>query len=230
MPTTTIIDTLKTTAPNLQVIGDLNRIERALTLFERSDGVKPETVAAKLAAMDDATHIWADDDGHCLVLFRDADGNAYTDGDPFDWHDAHTIHYLISAYDAPEKNRMRCPICHNHIHTSSGDSFYCEYEYPGWNRGMVCNQYVHRHCARPYRGDSWACYCPEHWHEDNYKGPYDGKPWYDSAFTFGLELEVDGTLKTDAHDALRTSPSWPGTAGTVRCAARDWNTIRTPSP
>ena len=66
--------------------------------------------------MADATHIWADDDCHCLVLFRDADGNTYTDGDPFDWNDAHTIRGLISVYDATGINHMRCPICHNHIH------------------------------------------------------------------------------------------------------------------
>ena len=228
MPTTTtsIIDMLRTTAPNIQVIGDVNIIERKLTLFKQNEGVEPETVAAKLAAMDDATHIWADDDGHCLVLFRDADGNAYTDGDPFDWHDAHTIRSLISADDAPGKNGMRCPICHNHIHIGSSDQFYCEYVYPGWNRGRMCSQYVHRHCARSYRGDSWECYCPEHWHEDDYKGPYDGKPWYDSAFTFGLEVEVDGTLKTDAHDALRTSPLMAGYChdGSLRGAGLEYHT------
>lgn len=229
MPTTTtsIIDMLKTTAPNIQVIGDLNGIERALTLFEQSDGVKPETVAAKLAAMADATHIWADDNGHnTLVLFRDADGGTYTDGDPFDWHDAHTIRNLISPDDSPEKNRMRCPICHNHIHHGSIDSFYCEYEYHGWNHGRLCHQYVHHYCARSYRGDSYACYCPEHWHEDNYRGPYDGKPWYGSAFTFGLELEVDGTLKKDAHDTLRTSPLVAGYCrdGSLRGAGLEYHT------
>lgn len=227
MPTTTsIIDMLRATAPNLQIIGDLNGIERALTLFERRDGVKPETVAAKLAAMDDATHIWADDDGHSLVLFKDADGNTYTDGDPYDWHDAHTIRSMISAYDSPEKNIMRCPICHNHTHTVSSASFYCEYDYPGWNHGRLCHQFVHRDCARSYRGSSWACYCPEHWHEDNYRGPYDGKPWYDNAFTFGLELEVDGTLKTKAHDALRTSPLVAGYSrdGSLRGAGLEYHT------
>lgn len=230
MPTTTtpksIIDVLRTTAPNLQIIGDPNCIADALDTFHRFNSVPPETVAEKLATMADATHIWGDGAGHCLVLFRDADGGTYTDGDPFDWHDAHTMHYLISAYDSPDKNRMRCPICHNHIHTGSSDQFYCEYEYPGWNRGKVCNQYVHRHCARSYRGDSWACYCPEHWHEDDYKGPYDGKPWYDSAFTFGLELEVDGTLKTDAHDALRTSPLVAGYSrdGSLRGAGLEYHT------
>ena len=228
MPTTTtsIIDMLRTTAPNLRIIGDVNGIERALTLFEQGEGVKPKTVAAKLAAMDDATHIWADDDGHCLVLFKDADGNTYTDGDPFDWHDAHTIRSLISADDTPGKNSMRCPICHNHIHIGSSDQIYCEYEYPGWNRGRMCHQYVHRHCARSYRGDSWACFCPEHWHEDDYKGPYDGKPWYDSAFTFGLELEVDGTLKPDKHDALRTSPLVAGYCrdGSLRGAGLEYHT------
>lgn len=222
--TTSIIDMLRTTAPNLQIIGDMNDIERALTLFEQSDGVKPETVAAKLAAMDDATHIWADDDGHSLVLFRDADGNTYTGGDPFDWNDAHMIRNLISTYDSPEKNSMRCPICHNHIHSGSRDAFYCEYEYPGWNRGRMCHQYVHHHCERSYRGGAY--YCPEHWHKDNYRGPYDGKPWYDSAFTFGLELEVDGTLKADAHDALRTSPLVAGYSrdGSLRGAGLEYHT------
>ena len=226
MPTTTIIDMLRTTAPNIQVIGDLDGIERALTLFEQSDGVKPETVAEKLAAMDDATHIWADGVGHCLVLFRDADGNTYTDGDPFDWRDAHMIRNLISVCDAPGVNHMRCPVCHNHIHNTASNAFCCAYEYPGWNRGRMCHQVVHSDCARSYRDGSWQCYCPEHWHEDNYRGPYDGKPWYDSAFTFGLELEVDGTLKTDAHDALRTSPLVAGYShdGSLRGAGLEYHT------
>lgn len=229
MPTTTtasIIDVLRTTAPNLQVIGDLNGIERALTLFERSDGVKSETVAAKLAAMDDATHIWADDNGHCLVLFRGEDGSEYTDGDPFDWGDVHTVYRMVDKHDAPGVNRMRCPVCHKHIHSAAERVFYCEYEYPGWNNGRLCHQHVHRDCARSYRGDSCTCYCPEHWHEDNYKGPYDGKPWYDSAFTFGLELEVDGTLKTDMHDTLRTSPLVAGYCrdGSLRGAGLEYHT------
>ena len=228
MPTTTksIIDVLKTTAPNLRIIGDVNGITAALNMIERTGGLSPETVAARLADMADATHVWADDDGHCLVLFKDADGNAYEDGDPFDWHDAHTIHYMVGKLDAPGVNRMRCPVCRNHIHTTRENVFYCEYMYPGWNNGWTCHQYVHRDCARPYRGNSWACYCPEHWHEDNYKGPYDGKPWYDSAFTFGLELEVDGTLKTDAHDALRTSPLVAGYSrdGSLRGAGLEYHT------
>lgn len=224
--TTTIIDMLRTTAPNLQIIGDLDGIRRALTLFEQSDGVKPEAVAEKLAGMADATHIWADGAGHCLVLFRDADGNEYTDGNPFDWRDAHTFYSLIDLHDAPGVNHMCCPVCHNHIHTGSENVFYCEYEYPGWNHGRLCRQYVHRSCARSYRGYSWACYCPEHWHEDNYKGPYDGKPWYDSAFTFGLELEVDGTLKTNMHDTLRTSPLVAGYCrdGSLRGAGLEYHT------
>lgn len=229
MPTTTttsIIDMLRATAPNIQLIGDLDGIERSLTLFERSDGVKPETVAAKLAAMDDATHVWSDSEGHTLVLFRDADGEAYTDGDPFDWCDAHMIRDLINLYDTPDMSRMCCPICHKHIHTGASGVFYCEYEYPGWNHGWVCHQYVHRDCACSYRGGSWACYCPEHWHEDNYKGPYDGKPWYDSAFTFGLELEVDGTLKPDKHDTLRNSPLVAGYCrdGSLRGAGLEYHT------
>lgn len=229
MPTTTtsIIDTLRTTAPNMQIIGDLAGIERALTLFEQSDGVKPETAVAKLAAMDDATHIWADAVGHCLVLFRDADGNTYADGDPFDWRDAHMIRNLISVYDAPGVNHMRCPVCHNHIHDTASNAFYCAYEYPGWNRGRMCRQFVHSDCARSYRGDSsYTCYCPEHWHEDNYRGPYDGKPWYASAFTFGLELEVDGTLKTEMHDTLRTSPLVAGycSDGSLRGAGLEYHT------
>lgn len=228
MPTTTtsIIDMLKTTAPNLQIIGDVSSIERTLTLFEQNDGVKPETVAAKLAAMDDATHIWADDNGRCLVLFRDADGNTYTDGDPFDWHDAHAICRMVDKRDAPGMNIRRCPVCHNHVHSAAVNVFYCEYEYPGWNHGRLCHQYVHRDCARSYRGNSWTCYCPEHWHEDNYRGPYDGKPWYDSAFTFGLELEVDGTLKTKAHDALRTSPLVAGYCrdGSLRGVGLEYHT------
>lgn len=224
--TTTIIDTLRTAAPNLQIIGDLNGIRAALSTIERTDGITPETVAERLADMADATHVWADDIGHCLVLFRDADGNTYTDGDPFDWRDAHAIYRMIDEHDAPGMNRMRCPVCHEHIHSGSSAHFYCEYEYPGWNHGRVCHQYVHRHCARSYRGDSWACYCPEHWHEDNYKGPYDGKPWYDSAFTFGLEVEVDGTLKTEAHDMLRTSPLVAGYSrdGSLRGAGLEYHT------
>lgn len=228
MPTTTtsIIDTLRTAAPNLQIIGDLDGIERALATYDRLNSVSPKTAAEKLAGMADATHIWADADGHCLVLFKDADGNTYTDGDPFDWGDAHTLHRMIGEHDAPGMNRMRCPVCHEHIHSGSSAHFYCEYEYPGWNHGRVCHQYVHRHCARSYRGDSWACYCPEHWHEDNYKGPYDGKPWYDSAFTFGLEVEVDGTLKTEAHDMLRTSPLVAGYSrdGSLRGAGLEYHT------
>lgn len=226
MPTTTIIDMLRTTAPNLRVIGDLDGIERALTLFEQSDGVKPETVAAKLAGMADATHIWSDSRGHTLILFRDADGNTYTDGDPFEWRDAHMIPNLINMYDTAGVNHMRCPVCHNHIHDTASNAFYCAYEYPGWNRGRMCRQFVHSDCARSYRDGSWQCYCPEHWHEDNYRGPYDGKPWYASAFTFGLELEVDGTLKTDAHDALRTSPLVAGYSrdGSLRGAGLEYHT------
>ena len=230
MPTTTttsIIDTLRTTAPNLQIIGNSNGIADMLASFDRIDGVPPETVAATLAGMADATHIWADDNGHCLVLFRDADGEVYTDGNPFDWYDVHTVGGLIYPRDARGVNRMRCPVCHNHIHDSTSRVFYCEYEYPGWNDGRLCHQYVHRDCANSYRGDSlYACYCPEHWHEDNYKGPYDGKPWYDSAFTFGLELEVDGTLKTDMHDALRTSPLVAGYSrdGSLRGAGLEYHT------
>lgn len=225
MPTTTtsIIDTLRTTAPNLQIIGDPNCIADALATFHRLNGVPPETVAEKLAEMADATHIWADGAGHCLVLFRDADGNMYTDGDPFNWRDAH----MIRPDDSPDMNRMRCPVCHKHIHSEADyDVFYCEYEYPGWNRGRMCHQYVHRDCARSYRGGSYMCYCPEHWHEDDYKGPYDGKPWYSSAFTFGLELEVDGTLKADAHDTLRTSPLVAGYSrdGSLRGAGLEYHT------
>lgn len=224
--TTTIIDVLRTTAPNLQVIGDLNGIRAALSRIERTDGISPKTVAAKLTAMADATHVWADDDGHCLVLFRDEDGSEYTDGDPFNWGDAHTLYRMIDGYDAPGMNRMRCPVCHNHIHSTDDHVFHCEYEYPRWNHGRLCHQYVHRDCARSYRGDSYAYYCPEHWHEDNYKGPYDGKPWYDSAFTFGLELEVDGTLKTEAHDTLRTSPLMAGYCrdGSLRGAGLEYHT------
>lgn len=223
--TASVIDTLKATAPNLRIIGDLAGIRLALASIERTDGLKPETVAARIADMADATHVWADDNGHCLVLFRDADGNTYTDGDPFDWHDAHTLYRMMEGDDAPGMNRMRCPVCHNHIHSAS-NAFYCEYEYPGWNHGRLCHQYTHCGCARPYRGDSWTCYCPEHWHEDNYKGPYDGKPWYDSAFTFGLELEVDGTLKTKAHDTLRTSPLVAGYSrdGSLRGAGLEYHT------
>lgn len=229
MPTTTttsIIDTLRTTAPNLRVIGDLNAIADALTTYDRLNSVAPETVAEKLAGMNDATHIWADGDGHCLVLFTDADGNTYTDGDPFEWQDSHTLRHLVYALDAPGVSRMTCPVCHKHIHTTEENVFYCEYEYPGWNSGRICHQYTHRECARSYRGDSWTCYCPEHWHEDNYKGPYDGKPWYDSAFTFGLELEVDGTLKTDMHDTLRTSPLVAGYSrdGSLRGAGLEYHT------
>lgn len=230
MPTTTtttsIIDTLRTAAPNLQIIGDVNDIADMLASFDRLDGVPPETVAATIAGMADATHIWADDNGLCLVLFKDADGEAYTDGDPYDWHDAHTVGSLIFPHDAPGLSRMRCPVCHNHIHSSTSGIFYCEYEYPNWNNGRLCHQYTHRECARSYRGDSWACYCPEHWHEDNYRGPYDGKPWYDSAFTFGLELEVDGTLKTEAHDTLRTSPLVAGYCrdGSLRGAGLEYHT------
>ena len=224
--TTTIIDMLRTTAPNIQAIGDLDGIRYALASIERTDGIKPETVAARLADMADATHIWADDNGHCLVLFRDADGNTYTDGDPFDWHDTHVIHRMVDSGDAPGMNHMRCPVCHNHIHRAAGHVFYCEYDYPGWNHGRTCHQYVHRDCARSYRGDSWTCYCPEHWHEDNYKSPYDGKPWYDSAFTFGLELEVDGTLKPGKHDELRTSPLVAGYSrdGSLRGAGLEYHT------
>lgn len=229
MPTTTttsIIDMLKTTAPNIQVIGDLDGVRYALNTVERTDGISTETVAARLADMADATHIWADDRGHCLVLFKDADGNTYTGGDPFEWCDAHPIYRMMDEHDAPGMNRMCCPVCHNHIHTAADRVFYCEYDYPGWNHGRMCHQYVHRDCARSYRGDSYACYCPEHWHEDNYRGPYDGKPWYDSAFTFGLELEVDGTLKTDAHDALRTSPLMAGYCrdGSLRGAGLEYHT------
>lgn len=210
--TTPTTDTPGTTAPNLRIIGDTNDIEHALAPYEQALGIKPQTVAAKLAAMNDATHIWADHAGHDLVLFKDKDGNTYTHGDPTDWHDAHTIRSLITTYDTPGKTTMRCPICHNHIHTHDGpdDAFHCEYEYPGWNHGQPCRQYVHQRCARSYRGDSTAPYCPEHWHEDDYHGPYDGKPWYGNAFTFGLELEVDGTLETDTHDTLRTSPLMAG--------------------
>lgn len=224
--TTSIIDMLKTTAPNLRIIGDVNGITAALNTIERTDGISPKTVAARLADMADATHIWADDNGHCLVLFKDADGNTYTDGDPFDWGDAHTIYRMMDEHDAPEMNRLRCPVCRKHIHNAAVNVFYCEYEYPNWNNGRMCHQYVHRDCARSYRGDSYACYCPEHWHEDNYRGPYDGKPWYDSAFTFGLELEVDGTLKTDAHDALRTSPLVAGYSrdGSLRGAGLEYHT------
>lgn len=230
MPTTTtpksIVDMLGTTAPNLRIIGDVNGITAALNSIERTDGINPETVAARIADMADATHVWADDNGHCLVLFKDADGNTYTDGDPSDWRDAHTIYYMVDGDDAPDMNRMRCPVCHNHIHSIADRVFYCEYKYPGWNRGRACHQYVHRDCARSYRSDSWTCYCPEHWHEDNYKGPYDGKPWYSSAFTFGLELEVDGTLKTDAHDTLRTSPLVAGYSrdGSLRGAGLEYHT------
>ena len=156
MPTTTtaIIDTLRTTAPNLQTIGDTNGITAALNTIERTDGISPETVAARLSDMADATHVWADDNGHCLVLFKDADGNTYTDGDPFDWHDAHVTNRMVDREDAPDMNRMRCPARHKHIHSTADHVFYCEYDYPGWNRGCVCHQYVHRDCARPYRGDS----------------------------------------------------------------------------
>lgn len=228
MPTTTtsIIDTLRTAAPNLQIIGDLDGIERALATYDRLNSVSPKTAAEKLAGMADATHIWADDDGHCLVLFKDAGGETYTDGDPFDWRDAHTLYRMMDEHDAPGMNRMRCPVCHNHIHSAADHVFYCEYEYPGWNHGRICHQYVHRDCARSYRGDSYTYYCPEHWHEDNYKGPYDGKPWYDSAFTFGLELEVDGTLKTEAHDTLRTSPLVAGYCrdGSLRGAGLEYHT------
>ena len=224
--TTSIIDMLRTTVPNIQVIGDLDGIRAALSTIERTDGIKPETVAARLADMVDATHVWADDNGHCLVLFRDADGNTYTDGDPFDWRDAHAIYRMVEWDDAPGMNRMRCPVCHKHIHSAADRVFYCEYDYPGWNHGRLCHQYVHRDCARSYRGDSWTCYCPEHWHEDNYRGPYDGKPWYDSAFTFGLEVEVDGTLKTDAHDMLRTSTLVAGYCrdGSLRGAGLEYHT------
>ena len=133
---------------------------------------------------------------------------------------------MVEEHDAPGMNRMRCPVCHKHIHTAADNVFYCEYEYPNWNHGRLCHQYVHRDCARSYRGYSYTCYCPEHWHEDNYRGPYDGKPWYDSAFTFGLELEVDGTLKTDAHDALRTSPLVAGYCrdGSLRGAGLEYHT------
>lgn len=229
MPTatiTSIIDTLRTTAPNLQAIGDLDGIGYALATIARTDGIKPETVAARIADMADATHIWADDNGHCLVLFKDADGDMYTDGDPFDWRDAHAIYRMVDENDAPGTNRMRCPVCHNHIHSTADHVFYCEYDYPGWNRGRLCHQYVHRECARSYRGDSYMCYCPEHWHEDAYRGPYDGKPWYDSAFTFGLEVEVDGTLKTDMHDTLRTSPLVAGYCrdGSLRGAGLEYHT------
>lgn len=228
MPTTTtsIIDTLRTAAPNLQIIGDLDGVERALATYDRLNSVSPKTAAEKLAGMADATHIWADADGHCLVLFKDADGSEYTDGDPFNWGDAHTLYRMMDEHDAPGMNRMRCPVCHNHIHSAAYHVFYCEYEYPGWNHGRLCHQYVHRDCARSYRGDSRTCYCPEHWHEDNYKGPYDGKPWYDSAFTFGLELEVDGTLKTEAHDTLRTSPLVAGYCrdGSLRGAGLEYHT------
>ena len=228
MPTTTatIIDMLRTTAPNLKIIGDVNGIKYALSTIEQTDGISPETVAARIADMTDATHIWADDNGHCLVLFRDANGNEYTDGDPFDWRDAHIIYRMMDEHDAPGMNRMRCPVCHKHIHRAAEHVFYCEYEYPGWNHGRLCRQHVHRDCARSYRGDSWACYCPEHWHEDNYRGPYDGKPWYDSAFTFGLELEVDGTLKPNAHDTLRTSPLVAGYSrdGSLRGAGLEYHT------
>lgn len=228
MPTTTtsIIDTLRAAAPNLKIIGDVNGIRDALGTIERTDGLSPETVAARIADMADATHVWADDNGHCLVLFKDADGNTYTDGDPFDWRDAHAIYRMVEEHDAPGMNRMRCPVCHKHIHTAADNVFYCEYEYPNWNHGRLCHQYVHRDCARSYRGYSYTCYCPEHWHEDNYRGPYDGKPWYDSAFTFGLELEVDGTLKTDAHDALRTSPLVAGYCrdGSLRGAGLEYHT------
>lgn len=224
--TTTIIDVLRTTAPNLQIIGDLDAITDALAMFYQLESVPPKTVAEKLAGMADATHIWADTAGHSLVLFRDADGNTYTDGDPFDWRDAHTIRNLISPSDAPDVNRWRCPVCHNHIHSTADHVFYCEYEYPGWNHGRICHQYVHRDCAHSYRGDSFGYYCPEHWHEDTYKGPYDGKPWYDSAFTFGLEVEVDGTLKTEAHDTLRTSPLMAGYCrdGSLRGAGLEYHT------
>lgn len=224
--TTSIIDMLRTTAPNIQVIGDLDGVRYALNTIERTDGISPETVAARIADMADATHIWADDNGHCLVLFKDADGNTYTDGDPFDWRDAHAVYRMVDEHDTPGMNRMRCPVCHKHIHTTADYVFYCEYEYPGWNHGRVCHQYVHRDCARSYRGDSFGYYCPEHWHEDNYRGPYDGKPWYDSAFTFGLELEVDGALKPDKHDTLRTSPLIAGYCrdGSLRGAGLEYHT------
>lgn len=224
--TTTIIGMLGATAPDLQVIGDPNGIRAALDTIERTDGIRPETAAARIADMADATHIWADGDGHSLVLFRDADGDTYTDGDPSDWRDAHTLHSMVDGHDAPGMNRMRCPVCHRHIHGADDRVFRCEYGYPGWNRGRPCHQQVHHDCARSYRGGSYACYCPEHWHEDDYKGPYDGKPWYDSAFTFGLELEVDGTLKPDMHDALRTSPLVAGYSrdGSLRGAGLEYHT------
>ena len=61
MPTTTttasIIDMLKTTAPNLRIIGDADVIRYALASIERTDGLKPETVAARIADMADATHV-----------------------------------------------------------------------------------------------------------------------------------------------------------------------------
>lgn len=103
MPTTTtsIIDTLRTAAPNLQIIGDLDGIERALATYDRLNSVSPKTAAEKLAGMADATHIWADAYGHCLVLFKDADGNTYTDGDPFDWGDAHPLYRMMDEHDAP---------------------------------------------------------------------------------------------------------------------------------
>ena len=86
MPTTTIIDMLRTTAPNLRIIGDLDGIRRVLTFFEQRDG--------------DATHIWADDDGHSLVLFRDADGNTMMDA-----YDKHRERYAKTLYlDKPEED------------------------------------------------------------------------------------------------------------------------------
>lgn len=212
MPTTTTttttrtIDTLMAAAPNLKIIGGTDDIEYALSVYGQVNSIKPETLVSVLAGMADATHICGNERGQLLMLFRNDNGMEYEGGDPWDWGEAHTLGDLIDSYDAPGVSRMRCPICHKHVHPSSTNVFCCEYEYPGWNNGRLCHQYVHCECARSYRVSSYACYCPEHWHEDNYRGPYDGKPWYDSAFTFGLELEVDGTLKPDKHDTLRTSP------------------------
>lgn len=230
MPTTTTttrtIDTLMAAAPNLKIIGGTDDIEYALSVYGQVNSIKPETLVSVLAGMADATHICGNERGQLLMLFRNDNGMEYEGGDPWDWGEAHTLGDLIDSYDAPGVSRMRCPICHKHVHPSSTNVFYCEYEYPGWNNGRLCHQYVHCECARSYRVSSYACYCPEHWHEDNYRGPYDGKPWYDSAFTFGLELEVDGTLKPDKHDTLRTSPLVAGYCrdGSLRGAGLEYHT------
>ena len=137
--------------------------------------------------------------------FSDAYGNTYTNGDPFDRCDVHTLRYPAYALDAPGVSRMTCPVCHKHIHSTADHVFHCEY----WNHGRLCHQYVHHDCARSYRGDSMPL--PRTLARGQLR-PYDGKSWYDSAFTF-----VDGTLKTEAHDT-EPPPSWPDTAVTVRCA------------